>query len=104
MNREYFIHQTFEDHDGEPADIEPDCWPCDNLHDAVKDLYRTRTAHVDGVAWQDAQYITPTRSLVITVCNGREFRTGMQETRLLSITDITAASAARLAHLLNVRL
>lgn len=104
MTRTFTIHQTFEDHDGEPACIAPDCWPCDNLRDALQDLYRTRTAHVDGISWSDARYILHTGALVLTICNGPEFRTGIQETRMLSITRITAASAARLARLLNIRL
>jgi len=80
-----------------------DEWPCETLRDALKDLFATRTAHVDSGP-------EPTRAtfyrnrLTLTKENGLEFLTGAVECRTLGIEGISRPSAYRIIRLLNIKL
>lgn len=78
-----------------------DEWPCDNLRDALEDLFATRTAHVDsGPEATGAQFYR--NRLTLTQENGREFLTGAIERRTLSIEGISRPSAYRIIRLLKL--
>jgi hypothetical protein len=74
------------------------------LRDAVKEVRSTRTYEVDGV-----QAIEPNDSCLssarwVTVSNGREFRTGDQESRSIHFPpSLSGGSRVRIARLLGVR-
>lgn len=70
------------------------------LRYAVADLMDTRTAEVDNVESIDATVSEGTT--IITINNGREFRTGAWESRSLYI-NCTLASGKRLARLIGAR-
>jgi len=99
MSAEYILYQTVRDDDGE--EVEASRWECANLHEAVQDLGKTRTAHVDGVEYSMANWTPWNSTLHLTVQNAAEFRTGCREERMLVIFPITHSSARRLAALLN---
>lgn len=99
MTTKYIIYQSINDADGEQ--LEASRWDCSDLHDAVEDLTSTRTAHVDGVEYTIARYTAWSGTLVITVQNGMEFRTGCHEERTLAVIGINRGTARRLARLLN---
>jgi len=95
----YILYQSVTDDEGDEADASR--WTCDNLRDAIKDLDATRTAHVDGVEYTLAQWNSWNSTLLLTVQNAAEFRTGCREERTLALFPITHSSARRLAALLN---
>lgn len=99
MTATYILYQTIHDADGEEAGAWR--WDCADLHDAVKDLTGTRTAHVDGVEYTIARYTAWNGTLLITVQNGMEFRTGCREERTLAVIGINRGTARRLSRLLN---
>ena len=99
MTATYILYQSIHDADGEQ--IEADRWDCDNLHDAVADLSATRTAHCNDVQYKLARYTAWNGTLLITVQNGTEFRTGCREERVLAVIGINRATARRLSRLLN---
>src|SRR5574343_2067544 len=96
---DYILYQTILDAEGEQIDA--DRWPCDDLRDAITDLSRTRTAHCDGVQYKLACYQPWNATLLLTVQNGSEFRTGCTEERTLAIIGITRGTARRLSRLLG---
>lgn len=66
------------------------------LRDAVKDLFSTRTCHVEGINGMDCE------ERRVTISNGMEFLTGAHESRTLHIPrEVTRASAARIVRLLR---
>ena len=95
------LYQSIEDADGEEAGASS--WTCDDLRDAVRDLTGTRTLHVDGVEYTLAHYQPWNSTLILTVQNAAEFRTGCRERRDLAVFPVTRASARRLANLLNIQ-
>lgn len=99
MSAAYILHQSITDTDGDTDDVSR--WECTDLHDAIRDLSATRTAHVDGVEYRIATYADHSATCIITVQNGMEFRTGEREERALAIVGITRTSARRLARLLE---
>lgn len=101
MTATYILYQSIYDADGEPQQDGSHRWDCTGLRDAVKDLTTTRTAHVDGVEYIIARYTAWSGTLLITVQNGTEFRTGCREERVLAVIGINRATAHRLSRLLN---
>ena len=101
MSATFILYQSIEDADGEEAGASR--WTCDDLHDAVHDLTGTRTLHVDGVEYSTAHYQPWNSTVLLTVQNAAEFRTGCRERRDLAVFPITHASARRLANLLNIQ-
>lgn len=99
MTAEYILYQSIHNSDGEQ--VEASRWECYDLHDAVKDLSATRTAHVDGVEYTIARYTPWNGTMLVTVQNGMEFRTGCKEERTLAIIGINHGTARRLSRLLN---
>ena len=99
MNATYILYQSIRDAEGEQIDA--DRWHCDDLHDAIRDLSATRTSHVGGVEYQGARYQEWNSTLLLTVQNASEYRTGESEERTLAVCGITRASARRLARLLR---
>lgn len=99
MTTNYILYQTVLDADGE--EVEADRWPCEGLHDAIADLHKTRTAHCDGVRYRLAHYQPWNATLLLTVQNGVEFRTGCAEERVLAIIGINRGTARRLSRLLG---
>ena len=77
---------------------------CDNLRDALKELYGTRTSHVDGVRDQTGSYAEHGKRLTLAVFNGMEFLTGDEEQRGLHLHGVSRASAQRIARLVGIRL
>ena len=107
MNRKpspaiHILYQTILNDDGE--EIETDRWPNNGLRNAIADLTSTRTSEVGGVEATIAQYQPWNSTLLVTVCNSAEYRTGCREERMLAVIDITHASARRLARLLNAQI
>jgi hypothetical protein len=74
-----------------------------SLRDAIKDLFTTRTCHVDGLSFIEANFDGSLLScLSIRVGNGMEFLTGAHEQRTLHLNlPITPSSATRLTKLLG---
>ena len=99
MTTIYILYQSI--HDADSFEIDAHRWHCDDLHDAIRDLSATRTSHVGGVEYQGARYQEWNSTLLLTVQNGREYRTGESEERTLAVCGITRASARRLARLLR---
>lgn len=99
MTATYILYQTIYDADGEEAGAWR--WDCTDLHDAVKDLTATRTAHVGGVEYIIARYLPWNATLLITVQNAMEFRTGCREERVLAVIGINRGTARSLSRLLN---
>lgn len=95
----YILYQTIHDADGE--EIKACRWDCADLHDAIADLSATRTAHCDGVQYQLARYQPWNDTLLLTVQNGIEFRTGCTEERVLAVIGINRGTARRLSRLLG---
>lgn len=95
------LYQSIEDDEGEHLDASR--WTCDDLRSAIADLYTTRTAHVDAAEYVLASYQPWNSTLIISVCNGTEFRTGCRERRDLAIFPVTRTSASRLARLTNAQ-
>lgn len=74
-----------------------------SLRDAIKALQATRTNEVDGVYAVEPDCIPCNWPRSIRVINGKEFRTGAEETRTLHIpAAISRASARRIARLCGV--
>ena len=96
---DYILYQTILDDEGEQ--VEADRWTNDTLHDAIADLHKTRTAHCGGVQYRLACYKPWNATLLLTVVNDAEFRTGMTEERELAIIGISRYSARRLSRLLG---
>jgi hypothetical protein len=99
MTAIYTVYQTVRDADGE--EVEASRWNCADLRDAITDLEGTRTAHVDGVQYRLARYTAWSGTLLLTTCNGMEFRTGCSEERVLAIVGINQGTARRLSRMLN---
>lgn len=99
MSATYILYQTILDDEGEQ--VEADRWTNDTLHDAIADLHKTRTAHCDGVQYRLACYKPWNATLLLTVQNGSEFRTGYTEERTLAVIGINRGTARRLARLLG---
>ena len=99
MSATYILYQTIRDHDGE--EVEASRWACDDLRDALRDLSNTRTAHCDGVQYKLARHTAHNATLLLTVQNGTEFRTGCNEERVLAIIGINHGTARRLSRLLG---
>lgn len=82
-----------------------DEWSCDNLRDALNNLFATRTARVDsGPEPTRATFYRNRNRLTLTKENGREFFTGVIERRTLSVQGISRPSAYRIIRLLNIKL
>lgn len=96
---DYILYQTIHDADGE--EVEASRWTNDTLRDAITDLSATRTAHCDGVQYRLARYTAHNATLLLTVQNGPEFRTGYNEERVLAIIGINRGTARRLSRLLG---
>ena len=62
---------------------------------------RLRTSHCDGVQYRLACYKPWNATLLLTVQNGSEFRTGCTEERTLAVIGINRGSARRLSRLLG---
>lgn len=99
MSATAILYQSITDDEGD--EIDASRWTCDDLRDAIKDLTATRTAHVDGVEYTLARYQPWNSTVLLTVQNAAEFRTGCREERTLALFPITHSSARRLAALLN---
>lgn len=99
MTTNYILYQTILDADGE--EVEAHRWTNDNLRDAIADLHKTRTSHCDGVQYKLACYQPWNATLLLTVQNGAEFRTGCNEERMLAIIGINRGTARRLSRLLG---
>ena len=96
---DYILYQTVLDADGE--EVEAHRWTCEGLRDAITDLHHTRTAHCDGIDYKLAHYQPWNATLLLTVQNGVEFRTGCNVERVLAIIGISRGSARRLSRLLG---
>lgn len=99
MSATYILYQAI--HDAEGEEVKASRWPCSGLRDAIADLSATRTIHCDGVQYRLARYQPWNATLLLTVQNGSEFRTGMTEERVLAIIGITRGTARRLSRLLG---
>lgn len=99
MSATYILYQTILDDEGEQ--VEADRWTNDTLRDAIADLHKTRTSHCDGVQYRLARHSAHLATLLLTVQNGSEFRTGMSEERMLAVIGINRGSARRLSRLLG---
>lgn len=74
------------------------------LRDAVQELHKTRTAHVDGVESIEADQWPMRAPLAVTVTNGAEFETGARESRAIHFPrTLTPSTARRIARLCGVR-
>ena len=93
------LYQTIHDAEGEEAGAWR--WDCANLHDAVHDLSATRTTRCDGVQYRLARYTAHSATLLLTVQNGIEYRTGCNEERVLAVCGINRGTARRLARQLG---
>ena len=100
-NRKFMVTHEIMNCDGEILEAG---WidETDSLHEAVRELFRTRTNEVGG--FEDislSDYPDYTRVRWITVHNSMEFVTGKYESRTLHFPDhITGASRQRLCKLL----
>ena len=99
MSTTYILYQTI--HDAEGEEVKASRWPCSGLRDAIADLHHTRTAHCDGVQYKLARYQPWNDTLLLTVQNGSEFKTGWFEERTLAVIGITRTSARRLSRMLD---
>ena len=79
-----------------------DYWEVSGLRDAIKEINTTRTNEVGGVESVSAEFHNG--RLMVCLNNSMEFRTGDYETRYLHAHNVTAASAARIARIIGVRL
>lgn len=95
----FILYQTILNADGE--EVEASRWTNNTLRDALRDLSSTRTAYCDGVQYKLACYQPWNATLLLTVQNGTEFRTGYNEERMLAIIGINRGSARRLSRLLG---
>ena len=99
MSATYILYQTIRDAEGE--EVGANRWPCSGLRDAIADLHHTRTAHCDGVQYRLAHYQPWNDTLLLTVQNGVEFKTGCTEERTLAVIGISRTSARRLSRMLG---
>ena len=74
----------------------------DNLRDAIKALYETRTAHVDGIRDKTGHYAEYGKRLCLSIFNGMEYLTGDEEQRSLHLHGVSRASAYRIARLAGI--
>lgn len=68
----------------------------DNLREAIKALFSTRTNEVGGVESLETGYLDYMGRFQATVCNAMEYRTGDNESRDLFIDGVTKSSATRI--------
>lgn len=87
--------------DSEGEACETDLIECDNLRDAIAELFRTRTNKVGGIECiESSNSGFLSRHDWLTVYNSAEFETGCHEQRSLHI-DCTPSSKGRLFKLLR---
>jgi hypothetical protein len=76
----------------------------DSLHDAIAELFTTRTNMVDGIRATSGHYADYGKRMCLSVFNGMEYETGAEEQRSIHIHGISRASAFRISKLLNIKL
>ena len=75
-----------------------------SLRDAIADVIRTFSCTCPGVECVEASDSLLPRARWFTVTNGRDWRDGTQEVRVIRIPDhVTGASRVRIARILGIK-